>query len=82
MDTNTLAQTYVFTNNGDYFVSTIDRVCSASAYPVWYAETLVWRWDTETKERGDLVSMHEDTQGSLDVHFDVIEELRNADQPK
>ena len=79
MNTNTLAQTYVFTNNGAYFVSTIDRVCSAPISPIWYAETLVWRWDPETKERGELVSMHEDIQGSLDVHFDAVEELRNAD---
>ena len=73
---NTLAQTYVFTDTGAYFVRTANRRCSSSFWPMMYAETLVWEWDVETKERGKLISMHEDTQDSLDTHFEVVEGLR------
>lgn len=52
-----LIQSYV---QDRYFVSTAYRRSSASLNPDgWYYETLVWEWNPETKERGELLESHD-----------------------
>lgn len=83
----TLIQTYVFYSpeqshnpnivkpeDRGFFVSTIDRE-SSSMYGGRYAETIVWEWDNNTKNRGDLIHMGEGTQGSIRTHFNICEKL-------
>lgn len=75
----TLMQTYVFFSKENvedkaFFVSTIDRN-SSSMYGGRYAETIVWEWNSATKERGDLIHMEEAFQGSIRKHNLVCEEL-------
>jgi len=43
-----------------YFVSTIYRQSSAVYLPIWYYETIVWRWDKKTtRHRGELLTIHD-----------------------
>ena len=69
-----LIQSYVFTEEGAYFVSTIDRE-SSSMMGGRYAETLVWEWDTEERERGGIVAQGEDLEGSIHRHMQIVEKI-------
>ena len=75
----TLIQTYVFHSNEQaedkaFFVSTIDRT-SSSMYASRYAETIVWEWDSTTKQRGDIIHIGEGSEGSIRIHFNICEKL-------
>ena len=83
----TLIQTYVFyspeqSHNPNivkpedkaFYVSTIDRT-SSSMYGGRYAETIVWEWDSTTKQRGDIIHMGEGGEGSIRTHFSICEKL-------
>lgn len=75
----TLIQTYVFYSNeqaGDeaFYVSTIDRT-SSSMYAGRYAESIVWEWDSTTKQRGDIIHMGEGMEGSVRTHLSICEKL-------
>ena len=75
----TLIQTYVFYSNEQaedkaFYVSTIDRT-SSSMYGGRYAETIVWEWNSTTKQRGDIVHMGEGMEGSIRTHFNICEKL-------
>ena len=75
----TLIQTYVFYSNEQgedkaFYVSTIDRT-SSSMYAGRYAETIIWEWDSTTKQRGDIVHMGEGMEGSIRTHFTICEKL-------
>ena len=75
----TLIQTYVFYSNEStedkaFYVSTIDRT-SSSMYGGRYAETIVWEWDSTTKQRGDIIHMGEGGEGSIRTHFSICEKL-------
>jgi hypothetical protein len=69
-----LAQTSIFSHGG-FFVSTINRPCSApAAYGARYNETIVWRMDIKTGERGELFAVPEMT------HSEVVQELMRTGQ--
>lgn len=75
----TLIQTYVFCSDEHaedkaFYVSTIDRT-SSSMYGGRYAESIVWEWDSTTKQRGDIVHMGEGGEGSIRTHFSICEKL-------
>lgn len=55
---NRLIQYYV---QDKYFVSTIHRQSSAllAQGEIWYYETLVWKWNSETKDRGALLDSYD-----------------------
>lgn len=64
-----VAQTSIF-QHGGFFVSTINRSCSAAAaYGSRYNETIVWQMNIETGERGEMLAMPD--KG----HAEVVEEL-------
>jgi len=52
-----LIQSYV---DGRWFVSTIYRMSSVMLNPPanWYYETIVWGWDSETKQRTEILDIH------------------------
>ena len=61
-----------------YFVSTAYR--KASTYePMWYFETIVWEWDSETRKRGKMLDQ-QDSGSWEDVafhnHFELIKDLK------
>jgi len=68
---NTLIQSYVHHDGKRFFVSTIDRE-SSSPLGGRYAETIVWRWDKDEEHRGEMLSMHDDMQGSIRTHQAVV----------
>lgn len=77
MDKDTIAQTYVAHNGRWFFVSTINRESSAMIEPPvpWYAETLAWEWNPDTKERGEIVGQDEAPSGCIYAHQRMVESL-------
>lgn len=67
---NKVMQSYVWHEDKCFFVSTINRASSAAiAYEHIYAETMVWTWDAERAERGELVWQGEDIKGGISTHL-------------
>lgn len=76
---STVAQTYVWHGDKAFFVSTIDRESSAAlAHGMVYAETMVWNWNPETRERGSLIGQDEDCEGSIRTHQMVVDRLHRT----
>ena len=71
----TLMQTYVFHGKKAWFVSTIDRRSSAQLNPCMYAETLIFEWDKDTRERGEMVFQDEDGEGMIGTHMRICKIL-------
>lgn len=70
-----LMQSYVFRDEGSFFVSTINRQSSAAAAPdLVYAETIAWRLNDDGS-RGEQVAMASDGRDSLSKHFEVCARL-------
>lgn len=69
-------QSYVFYEDKAFFVSTIERDSSAMLGPGRYYETIVWEWDTETRERGKIICQEGTHKGDLKQHFLICKVLR------
>jgi hypothetical protein len=70
----TVINTYVrnrHTGKG-YRISTIERESSAVEFPIRYNETIVWEYDFEKRQHGEMLSMHEDLVGSINKHIELI----------
>lgn len=72
--TKKLIQTHVYTDDGVFFVSTIDRDSSAMMGGR-YAETMAWEWDEGKRARGGLLMQGEDMEGSIRRHMQIVESL-------
>ena len=72
--TEKLIQSYVLER---YFVSTAYRRAS-TAEPMYYYETIVWEWDKDTKERGEIIETA-DSSGyykvALENHLSICQKL-------
>ncbi len=75
MNSDTLAQTYVRHDDKWFYVSTINRDCSAVESPYRYAETLVWEYNLETKLAGKLIGQFEDGENRIAQHQEVVDGL-------
>jgi len=65
-----IMQSYVWHEEKCFFVSTINRESSAAlAYEHIYAETMVWDYDYDKRERGSLVWQGEDIKGGISTHL-------------
>ena len=73
-----LIQTYVFREDKAFFVSTINRD-SSSMCGGRYAETMVWEWDVEKRERGAMVYQAEALEGSIRKHQEIVVRLHEGD---
>ncbi len=76
IDDKKLLKSYVFHGDQCFYVSTIERDSSALVEPPppRYAETLVWEYDMETKQRGTLIGC--DGDGSPEFqHCRIVEHL-------
>jgi len=74
-------KSYVWHEERCFFVSTIDRTCSALRNPSRYAETMAWAFDWDTLERGELVDQGEDSEGSITTHVNMCLALRSRGAP-
>ena len=71
----TVIQSYVWHNKKRYFVSTIERNCSAQTeVSVRYNETIVWESPVD-QARGKIVFMDEDVVGSIDKHISICRRI-------
>lgn len=70
-----IIQSYVWHEGKRYFVSTIERDCSAIEYPYRYNETIVWEWEQGHEQRGKMLFMDESITGSIRKHLDICLEI-------
>ena len=75
MISNKVIQSYVFSGDQCFFVSTIERDSSAMLAPGRYNETLVWEYFPDKRERGKLLYEGEDLSGYIDTHQDYCKKL-------
>ncbi len=76
-------QSYVWHDGKCFFVSTINRESSeVLAYGHRYAETMVWEYDPETRERGDLVGQFDGVEGTIGTHVSVCRKLNDTGSVK
>lgn len=73
---NKIIQSYVYTEDKRYFVSTIERDSSAQDGPQRFNETLVFDW-AEGKT-GKIIQQEDDCQGCLDGHFNMCLKMLEA----
>lgn len=72
-------QSYVFRDDGAFFVSTMNRESSApEAVGFGYAETIAWRWDPQTRDRGEMIGMDSCAAGSITTHQRRCRELHDT----
>ena len=72
-----LIQSYVWSDQGlCFFVSTINRddSCLHNGDHI-YSETLVWEYDYDKKERGNIVEEKSDIKNSISAHQEVCEQI-------
>lgn len=70
-----MIKTYVWHGDKCFFVSTISRDSSAMLGPSRYNETLVWEYDWEKAERGQMLWQDEASVGSIRTHQLIVEFL-------
>mgnify|MGYP001606770574 FL=1 len=74
-----LMQTYLYTQRGNFFVSTIYRRSSAMLNPDgWYYETFAWKLIKNTNERGEWVADNSGAftiEGAIKQHNKVCSQL-------
>lgn len=70
-----LIQSYVYCSDKCFFVSTINRESSSMLGPGEYAETMVWLWDEQTKERGKFIGQDEGSRDSIVTHNRICKRL-------
>lgn len=76
-----LIKTYVWHGDDCYFVSTIDRD-SSSPLGGRFAETIVWAYDWEARQRGALLWTDYAAEGSIKTHQAMVEAIhRNGPTP-
>lgn len=68
-------KSYVWHKGKCFFVSTIERDSSALFYNHRYNETLVWKYDWENRERGELVGQGEGLKGTIQNHLKICERI-------
>ena len=73
-----LIHSHVWHGNTCFYVSTIDRDSSAMLGPRRFAETIVWEFDWNMNERGNIVSTHGGLAGSIFTHFQVCQFLHET----
>ena len=74
---NQIMQSYVHHGDKVFFVSTINRE-SSSMFGGTYAETMVWEWDPETRERGAFVGQGEGSSDSIYTHQAFCKQLHET----
>ena len=68
-----LIESYVYFENITFYVSTINRLCSALyASDLIYAETIVWKCEDNDKH---IVGMYEDSKDSIEMHTNICQQL-------
>ena len=74
-----ILQSYVFFEDKAFFVSTIERTFEVYGGSVRGLETLVWEWDADTRERGDLVHQ----AGGLSDHEEICRSvIKTGEMPQ
>lgn len=75
MTDDRMIKTYVWHGDKCFFVSTIGRNSSAMFGPSRYNETIVWEYDWEKAERGQILHQDEDSIGRIQTHQRIVDSL-------
>lgn len=76
-----IIQSYVYFEDQAFFVSTINRESSSMMGPDVYAETMVWMWNIEKLERGELIHQDEGSKDSIVKHMRICKILNETGKP-
>jgi len=71
MENARVIQSYVTYEGKCFMVSTIERDSSAAEGPRRYNETIVWEYDWDKRERGNIVHQDEGPRGCIETHFRI-----------
>ena len=63
-------KSYVYTDKGNFFVSTVFRQDS-TPYATWFYETLVWKLNDENEREEHILYMSE----GLENHYEICRQL-------
>ena len=74
-------KTFVWHDGKCYFVSTINRPSSA-IYGGRFAETIVWEYGWDERERGALIHQDEALEDCISTHLRVVNNLHLTGSPK
>ena len=75
---NKVIQSYVWHGDKCYFVSTINRECSARlSHGEMYAETIVWEHDAETQKRRKMLWQGEDITDGIETHIAICKSFHD-----
>ena len=77
-----IIKSYVWHGNNCFFVSTIERDSSAMLGPRRFNETIVWAFDWEKNESGELISTLGGSRGSIFTHLQVCQFLHDTGRPE
>ena len=64
---------------GEFFISTIYRQAS-TIEPMWYFETMVWKWDEKTKTRGEILEIEDSgisEEIAIENHLELCKKMNN-----
>lgn len=76
MSDSSVLKSYAFHNGKCWFVSTITRDYDLCVGTIRGQETLVWEYDFDKSERGNLIHQ----AGNIQDHFDICRSLCNYGQ--
>lgn len=68
-------KSYVWHKEKCFFVSTIERDSSAAQGPRRYNETIVWDYDWDKRDRGEMLGTFEDFAGAIETHLRITQVL-------
>lgn len=71
-------KSYVWHGGKCFFVSTMERESSAAILPSpRYNETMVWEYDWDKAERGEIIAQQGAPMGSIGLHIALCVQLHN-----
>lgn len=82
MTDDRIIKTHVWHGDQCFFVSTIERDSSAAECQSRYNETMVWTYDWDKRERGEIIWQDETCRGSICLHQKIVQQLFETGKPE
>lgn len=70
-----LIKSYVWYEDKCFFISTINRDSSAMYGPRRFAETIIWAYDWEKRERLQILDTFGDSEGRVSKHLNICKQI-------
>ena len=77
-----VVKTYVWHKEKCFFVSTIERESSAAYSLSRYNETMVWEYNWDKRERGNILFQDGGPRGQIHFHNIIVQRLFDTGNPE